>query len=123
MNYRSVSLLPLFSKVLEKVVYSTLVDHVRPALTSQQHGFMPGRSCVTNLGCMLRVAWNNISAGSQTDVVYTDFSSAFQSVNHQLLAVKMEKSYHVTGKAMSWLKGVSLLHLSSENIFDVLRSI
>ena len=65
---------------------------------------MPGRSCVTNLGCMLRVAWNNISAGSQTDVVYTDFSSAFQSVNHQLLAVKMEKSYHVTGKALSWLK-------------------
>ena len=104
MNYRSVSLLPIFSKVLEKVVFCTLMTHVRPVLNCQQHGFMPGRSCITNLGTMLHAAWGNISAGSQTDVVYTDYSSAFQSVNHQLLAFKMEKSYHVTGKALSWLK-------------------
>ena len=103
-NYRSVSLLPLLSKVLERVVYSTLLNHVRPALSSQQHGFMRGRSCVTNLGSMLRGAWGNISAGSQTDIIYTDYSSAFQSVNHRLLALKLEKSYHVTGKALSWLK-------------------
>ena len=92
MNYRSVSLLPLFSKVLERVVFSTLVSHVRPALSCQQHGFMPGRSCITNLGSMLHTAWDNISAGSQTDVIYTDYSSAFQSVNHKLLALKLDKS-------------------------------
>ena len=108
MNYRSVSLLPLFSKVLERVVFSTLVSHVRPALSCQQHGFMPGRSCITNLGSMLHTAWDNISAGSQTDVIYTDYSSAFQSVNHKLLALKLEKSYHVTGKALSWLKSYLL---------------
>ena len=103
-NYRSVSLTPLFSKVLEKVVYTSLLAHVRPVLSDQQHGFMSGRSCVTNLGSMLSVAWSNISAGSQTDVVYTDFSLAFQSVNHRLLVHKMEKSFNIHGTALSWLK-------------------
>ena len=104
LNYRSVSLLPLFSKVLEKVVFNTLIRHVRPALSCQQHGFLAGRSCVTNLGTMLHKAWENITAASQTDAIYTDYSSAFQSVNHQLLILKLERSYHVNGKALAWLK-------------------
>ena len=103
-NYRSVSLTPLSSKVLEKAVYISLLSHVRPVLADQQHGFMSGRSCVTNLGSMLRVAWNNISAGSQTDVIYTDFSSAFQSVNHKLLLHKLENSFKINGSALQWLK-------------------
>ena len=103
-NYRSVSLTPLFSKVLERIVFTSLITHVRPVLANQQHGFMPSRSCVTNLGTMLGVAWENISAGSQTDIIYTDYSSAFQSVNHKLLVHKLSKSYHISGKALEWLK-------------------
>ena len=103
-NYRSVSLLPLFSKVLERVVYISLFNHVRPVLSTKQHGFLPGRSCASNLGTMLHSAWSNVSAGSQTDVIYTDYSSAFQSVNHKLLIKKLEKSYHIADKALAWCK-------------------
>ena len=60
-NYRSVSLLPLFSKVLERVVYMSLINHIKPVLSSQQHGFIPQRSCVTNLATMQHEAWGNIS--------------------------------------------------------------
>ena len=67
-----------------------------------QHGFLPGRSCASNLGTMLHSAWNNVSAGSQTDVIYTDFSSAFQSVNHKLLIQKLKTSFHVADKALAW---------------------
>ena len=103
-NYRSVSLMPIFSKVMERVVFTSLYSHVRPALSERQHGFMPGRSCVSNLCTMLHEAWSNISAGSQTDVICTDYSSAFQSVNHRLLLHKLENSFHISDKAISWLK-------------------
>ena len=96
-----ISFLPLLSKALEKVVYLSLVNHVQTVLTSQQHGFMPRRTYVTNLRVMLREAWDNISAGSQPDVIYTDYASAFQSVYHQLLVSKMQKSYHLSGQALA----------------------
>ena len=94
-NYRSVSLLPLLSKVLERVVCVSLFAHVRPVLSEKQHGFVPGRSCVSNLATMLEKAWVNVEAGSQTDVIYTDYSAAVQSVNHVLLIHKLQHSYHI----------------------------
>lgn len=101
-NYRSVSLLPLFGKVLEKIVYDALMSHVSPVLSSAQHGFLPRRSCDTNLATYLHHAWSSMSDGCQTDAIYTDFSSAFQSVNHKLLVFKLEKSYHLSGKILNW---------------------
>ena len=104
LNYRSVSLLPMFGKVVERVVCEVLYAHVKPVLSDRQHGFMPGRSCASNLLTMLNAAWNNIAAGSQTDVIYTDFSSAFQSVNHKLLLHKLKNSYQISGKAFAWFE-------------------
>ena len=103
-NYRSVSLMPIFSKVIERVVFTSLFKHVRPVLSNKQHGFMPGRSCTSNLCTLLHEAWSNISAGSQTDVIYTDYSSAFQSVSHKLLLHKLQNSFQISYKAIYWLK-------------------
>ena len=80
-NYRSVSLLPLFGKIMERCVYDTLLTHVQPALSPRQHGFLPRRSCDT-----------------------TDYSAAFQSVNHKLLLYKLERSYNISGNAIKWLQ-------------------
>ena len=84
------------------MVRDRLFAHVKPALSEHQHGFLPGRSCETNLACLLSTAWNSITNGKQTDVIYTDFSSAFQSVNHQLLIHKLNISYSVGGQALKW---------------------
>ena len=40
--------------------------------------------------------------GYQTDAIYTDFSLAFQSVNHVLLAHKLQNSYHLRDSALQW---------------------
>ena len=103
-NYRSVSLTPLFGKVLERVVYQQLLQHVRPAISSAQHGFVERRSCVSNLASLLSTAWDSFSKRSQTDCIYTDYSSAFQSVNHRLLSHKLQNSYHLHGNAFAWLQ-------------------
>ena len=102
-SYRSVSLMPLFGKVLEKVVYFSLVHHVKPAISSEQHGFVTGRSCATNLASLLSTAYEAIEERCQTDCIYTDFSAAFQSVNHSLLIHKLKASYHISGPALEWL--------------------
>ena len=101
-NYRSVSLLPLFGKILERIVYDQLYQHVSPALCSEQHGFIPRRSCITNLAVYLQSAWEAISDGYQTDAIYTDYSAAFQSVNHSLLIHKLKHSYKLEGFALKW---------------------
>ena len=102
MNYRSISLVSLFGKVLEKIVYNQIYRHVSPALCPEQHGFIPNKSCISNLAVYLCSAWEAMQEGYQTDTIYTDFSAAFQSVNHALLANKLETSYHLRDSALQW---------------------
>ena len=101
-DYRSVSLLPIFGSILERVVYDELFRHVKSVLSQHQHGFIPGRSCVTNLSIYLKYAWEAISDDYQTDAIYTDYSAAFQSVNHALLIHKLRNSYHLKELALDW---------------------
>ena len=75
-----------------------------PVLSPAQHGFLTGRSCETNLTCLAKQLWDAIAAGQQTDVVYTDYSSAFTSVNHSLLLHKLSHSYHLSGPALRWFE-------------------
>ena len=49
-------------------------------------------------------AWGAIAEGKQLDAVYTDYSSAFTSVNHELLLYKMKHSFHVSDRAYLWLE-------------------
>ena len=100
--YRSISLIPLFGKVLEKVVYVSLSKHVETAISPSQHGFISGRSCVTNLASLLSTAWDSIEDRLQTDCIYTAFSAAFQSVDHSLLIHKLQNSYNISGSALKW---------------------
>ena len=48
-NYRPISLLPIISKVLERCVCHRFYDHVHDIINKAQHGFLHGRSCVTQL--------------------------------------------------------------------------
>ena len=72
-NYRSVSLLPLCAKNFEKVVLDQLMVHVHPLLSPCQHGFIPRRSCASNLASFLSHGWDAISEGCQLDTICTDF--------------------------------------------------
>ena len=68
--------------------------HVQPALAEQQHGFVAGRDCSTNLMSLLHEAYHAVDIQEQLDVIYTDFSKAFDRVNHNLLLYKLS-SYNI----------------------------
>ena len=91
-NYRPVSITSVISKIMESIVRDAIVEYLMKhgILSDDQHGFVPGRDCITqSLLCMGE--WTNIVEKDKAfDVVYTDFSKAFGSVAHERLLLKLE---------------------------------
>ena len=88
-NYRPIAIISNFAKVFESVIYSTLLHSVRPYISPAQHGFLPKRSTVTNLAIISQEIAEVIDGGGQLDVIYTDFSRAFDTIDHQILLEKL----------------------------------
>lgn len=89
-NYRPVSLICSLSKVLELVLYGRLYSYFSQKLCTQQHGFIPHRSPVTNLCAFLSKVVPAVHSRHQIDVIYFDLSKAFDTVSHSLLLQKLD---------------------------------
>ena len=100
-NYRPISLLPLVSKVLERCVLARVRDHLYHFISPAQHGFLPGRSCVTQLLTALDQIGAYLDTGKQTDVIHLDMSKTFGKVCHPLLLRKL-KQCNVSGRLLDW---------------------
>ena len=68
-----------------------------------QHGFVKGRSCLTNLIEFFEEVRRRVDEGSAVDVVYMDFSKAFVKVPHGKL-VKNVKAHGMQGNVANWIK-------------------
>ena len=99
-NYRPISLLSNTSKVLERLIYNKIIDHVSKFITPFQFGFT--KNCST-LQQMLIFLDYIINSSSQTDVVYFDISKAFDTVSHDILLNKLW-SIGITGVLWAWFK-------------------
>lgn len=102
-NYRPISILSGLAKLLEKVVYEYIYNHVSPLLSQNQHGFMRRRSTVTNLMDYKNYLCTVFAKGGQVDSIYTDFTKAFDKVNHHLLCRKLDLWYGLHGNLLRWI--------------------
>lgn len=102
-NYRGVAILPTIGKLFEKVVCDWLAEKLKHHICVSQHGFVRGRSVSSNLIEFTNYASGVIESGSQLDVIYTDFSKAFDRVPHTLLLRKL----HMIGVHSSLLSWIS----------------
>jgi hypothetical protein len=100
-NYRPISILSTISKVFESVVCPVLTHHVKPMINPRQHGFQCGKSVSSNLVSFITNLTDNIDKKIQVDAIYTDFSSAFDKVNHRILLRKLA-GYGVIGSLNKW---------------------
>ena len=91
-NYRAITIICNFAKVLEIALYNVIHMYIQGQITIHQHGFMRGRSTVTNLFCVTQFIAQHIDLNSQVDVIYTDFSRAFDRLDHAILLRKLEES-------------------------------
>ena len=88
-NYRPVSILSSLPKILDKIVADKMSDTVMGFIAQEQHGFVKGKSTLTNLLIFNEYIYKSFSEGYQVDVVYLDLSKAFDSVQHPLLLAKL----------------------------------
>ena len=103
-NFRPVALTSVISKVFEKIICSAIMAFLtrHSLLNQQQHGFINGRSCQTNILLCLEKWTQIIDDGNAVDVAYFDYAKAFDKVSHRLLLTKI-KAYGIDGLLFAWL--------------------
>ena len=86
-NYRPISLLSIVSKVCERLIHNKIYAHIFSQLSQKQHGFIKGRSTCSQMLDFIHEVGNSLDNSEQTDIIYLDFSKAFDSVSHACLIV------------------------------------
>ena len=104
-NYRPVSLTCILCKLLEKLVRKHIMQHLvdNDLISQHQHGFVPGRSCTTQLLEALDSWTEIVDSGGGVDVIYMDYQKAFDSVPHRRLLMKLQ-SLGVDGYVLRWVQ-------------------
>lgn len=103
-NYRPISLTSIICKILEHVVYSSLITHLEDHnhFTKEQYGYRYGASCVTLLAEFHRDIALAIESGKEVDCVFLDMSKAFDKVDHSLLLRKLE-CLNIHSDVLAWI--------------------
>ena len=104
-NYRPVSILPVFSKLFEKLMYNRILQFIEEIelLYDLQFGFRKDHS--TSLALMLLVdrILKALHEGEYVLGVFIDFSKAFDTVDHDILLRKLWH-YGIRDHTFNWLK-------------------
>jgi retron-type reverse transcriptase len=99
-NYRPISLLSIFNKILEKLMYNRLLHFLdrNDIFFEKQFGFHSGHSIDLWIIDKIQKA---IDDRSTSCGIFLDFSKAFDTVNHKILIKKLEH-YCICGVAKDW---------------------
>lgn len=106
-NYRPVCIQSAIPKVLERMVAPVLESSFRNIIVENQHGFVGGRSTVTNLFSYTDFIGQSLDEGYEVHAIYTDFSKAFDLLDQSVLECKI-RGFGINGAFASWLS--SYLH-------------
>ncbi|GAB0207679.1 mitochondrial enolase superfamily member 1 [Grus japonensis] len=104
-NYRPVSLTSVPGKIMEQLILSALTRQVQDnqGIRPSQHGFMKGRSCLTNLISFYDQVTHLVDEGKAVDAIYLDFNKAFDTVSHSILLEKLA-AHGLDRCTLRWVK-------------------
>ena len=103
-NYRPVSLTAIMCKLLEHILHSQISKHLEAhnILTTLQHGFRKGHSCVTQLIQVVDDWMEGVEKSQQIDAAILDFTKAFDCVPHERLKSKLHH-YGIRNNTLNWI--------------------
>lgn len=114
-NYRGIAILPTLGKLFESLVCNEIKPIIQRVIVTNQHGFSKGRSTTTNLLHFTSHAIAVLESRAQLDVVYTDFSKAFDKVRLKFLILKLsELGFH--SSLLRWLSSYLIGRLQYVNV-------
>ena len=104
-NFRPIAILPVFSKLLERVVSDQIVNyfHKYNLFSQKQSGFRHGYSTQDVPLHAVNSCSKAIDCGQYAGAVFLDLAKAFDCVDHAILLKKLT-SYGICGGVHSWLK-------------------
>lgn len=104
-NYRPVSLTSVVCKVMESIIRDSIMQHLlaNKLIISEQHGFVPKKSCCTNLLETMDLITQAIEDGYPIDIIFLDFAKAFDTVAHTRLNIKLS-AFGIVDKLLNWIK-------------------
>ncbi|CAM5076139.1 unnamed protein product [Natator depressus] len=90
---------------MEQVLKETILKHLeeRKVIRNTQHGFTKGKSWLTNLIAFYDEITGFVDMGKTVDMIYLDFSKAFDTVSHSILASKFKK-YGLDEWTIRWIE-------------------
>ena len=93
-NYRPISLLPICSKIFEKVIFDSLYLFLveNNLISRNQSGFRPGDSTITQLLAITDEIFRSFETLDETRAVFLDISKAFDKVWHEGLIFKLKQN-------------------------------
>ena len=104
-NYRPISLLPFFSKILERLMHNRLYNFLTEhnILAMNQFGFRKNYSTFLALMDLVDSISKNIDEGNYSIGICLDLSKAFDTINHTILLDKLCR-YGIRGVTLNWFK-------------------
>ena len=107
-NYRPVSILPVFSKLIERLMYNRLIDFINTnrLLYKYQFGFQEGKSTCKALITLIDKISAALDNGEIVVGLFLDFSKAFDTVDHKILLNKLFH-YGIQDIPLKWFKSYS----------------
>ena len=104
-NYRPISLLSVFSKIMERLIYNKLFDFLvrYEILFKSQFGFRKGHNTTHATLDFVKTIEDALSNGEFAIGIFCDLSKAFDTLNHDLLLEKLDH-YGIRGTAKDWIQ-------------------
>ena len=104
-NYRPISVLPVFSKIIERIVHNRLYDFISKfnLLHSSQFGFRSKRSSYMALMEAYNKIVTDLDSNNHTIGIFLDLSKAFDTINHDILLDKLFH-YGIRGITFEWFR-------------------
>ena len=104
-NYRPISLLSVFDKLLEKLMYNRLDSflHKHKIFFKYHFGFRENHATINALTEVTGYIYKSLDKGNHGFGIYIDQKKAFDTVQHNMLSSKIQY-FGIRGTALKWLK-------------------
>lgn len=90
-NYRDIAIQSILPKILDKIITTKLYETLSIILDQNQHGFCKGKGTITNLAEYMHDILKSRNKNITIDAIYFDFSKAFDSIDHRIMAKELAK--------------------------------